>query len=183
MYSSPNFVRYITCDRRQRSMHLLQHKLQVLHCALHARVCRQELEIDCVTSCLRSLLCSPLVYHLGLLDHSREEGLRLLGPLLKILLFAGEFFPTTQALHVEEVRSVLLRLGIREVVSTDTLPHPRSSHVAELRATFTLVASPINSLPCSRNVTLCHIAWVLFPGPLKRNARASVIDFKNRYNT
>ena len=51
------------------------------------------------------LFSCPLEHHLRLLDHTSEERLRLLLPLLKILLSARKFLRTTKAFHTDETRS------------------------------------------------------------------------------
>ena len=111
-----NVVRFITRESHERRVHLLQHKLQVLHTSVQIRVAGQELEIDGSHRDLDRLLSSPLEHHLRLLDQATEECLSLLRPLLEILLFAREFLRTTQALHIDETRSVFPNLSCREIV-------------------------------------------------------------------
>ena len=147
-------------------MHLLQHKLQLLHTALRVRVRRQELEIDCITRNLRSLLCGPLEYHLRLLDTSREEGLRLLGPLLEILLFAEGCFRTTETFHIDETRSVFLSLGIREIVdSSQRVSKSRfGSDLSFQRVYFLSHLTSHSNESGRRNVRVCAVCLFLFAG-------------------
>ena len=80
------------------------------------RIRRQELEINRRRRDFRRLLTGPLQHHFRLLDHSSEECLSLLRPLLKILFFAREFLRTTEALHINETRSVIPNLRCGKVV-------------------------------------------------------------------
>ena len=67
-----------------------------LHSSVLVRVCRQELEINCCRHDFRLLFSGPLQHHLRLLDHTSEECLRLLRPLLEILLSASEHLRTIE---------------------------------------------------------------------------------------
>ena len=65
-----------------------------------------------------SVTCSAahFQHHLGLLDPTSEECLRLLRPLLEILLSASEVLRTTEVFHNDETRSVIPNLSCREIV-------------------------------------------------------------------
>ena len=65
-------------------VHLLQHKLQDSHSSVLVRIRRQELEINRRRRDFRRLLSGPLQHHLRLLNHTSEESLRLLRPLLEV---------------------------------------------------------------------------------------------------
>ena len=60
----------------------------------------------------RRLLSGPLQNHIRLLDHTSEECLRLLRPLLEILLTSSEFLRTSKTFHINETRSILPNLGL-----------------------------------------------------------------------
>ena len=94
-------------------MHLLQHKLQILHPSLLIRLRRQQFTVDEFCRDFRRLFSSQLQHHLGLLDHCSEECPRLLRPLLDILFFAREFLRTTQAIHLECLSELELQQGCR----------------------------------------------------------------------
>ena len=94
---------------------LLQHKVQVLHSSVLFRVRRQALEINCCRRDFRRLFSGPL-HHLRLVDHTSEECLRLLRPLLEILLTTSELLLTTEAFHIDETRSVFPNSSWREIV-------------------------------------------------------------------
>ena len=80
------------------------------------RIRRQELETNCCRRDFLRLFSGPLQHHLRLLDHTSEECLRLLRPLLEILLLATELLRTTAAFHIDETRSVFPNLSCREIV-------------------------------------------------------------------
>ena len=77
-----NVTRLIAREGHNR-VHLLHHKLQVLHSSVLFRIRRQELEINRRRRDFRRLLSGPLQHHLRLLDHTGEESLRLLRPCWK----------------------------------------------------------------------------------------------------
>ena len=109
-----NVIRLVTRERHKGCMHLLQHKLQVLYSSLLVRRRRQKFTVDEFCRDFRRLFSSPLQHHLGL-DHSSEECLRLLRPLLGILFLAREFLRTTKAIHINETRSVFPNLGYCQI--------------------------------------------------------------------
>ena len=73
-----NVVRLTSPESHECGVHLLQHKLQVLHSSVLVRIRRQQLEINRCFRDFRRLLSGPLQHHLRLLDHTSKEGLRLL---------------------------------------------------------------------------------------------------------
>ena len=107
---------FTTRESHERCVHLLQHKLQVLYSSLLVRRSRQKFTVHEFCRDFRRLFSSPLQHHLGLLDHSSEECLFLLRPLLEILFLAIEFVRTTKAIPINETRSVFPNLGCREIV-------------------------------------------------------------------
>ena len=60
-----------------------------------------------------SVVCSEakLQHHFGRLDHSSEECLSLLRPLLEILFLAREFLRTSHVIRIDETRSIFPSLG------------------------------------------------------------------------
>ena len=136
-------------------MHLLQHKLQVLHSSVHIRIRRQELD-GCRRDFNRLFSC-PRQHHLRLLDHTCEECLRLLRPLLKIPLFAREVLRTTKAFHTDETRSVFPNLSCREIVD-------RSHCVGESRF--------CSNLSSQREQLLLKLSDNLFPPPAFHRTQA-----------
>ena len=65
---------------------------------------------------ISSLFSCPPQHHLGLLDHSSEECLRLLRTLLEILFLVSEFLRTTKAIHINETRSGFPKLSCGKIV-------------------------------------------------------------------
>ena len=111
-----NVVRLITRERHECFVSLLQHNVQVLHSSVLVRVRRQALEINCCRRDFRRLFSGPLQHHLRLVDHTSEECLRLLRPLLEIFLTTSELLLMTEAFHIDETRSVFPNLSWREIV-------------------------------------------------------------------
>ena len=99
-----NVIRLITRESHECCVHLLQHKLQVLHSTFLVCVRRQELGINCSRRDFRRVLSGPLQHHLRLLDQTSEECLHLLRPLLEILLTASELLRASEAFHIDETR-------------------------------------------------------------------------------
>ena len=54
-----NVIRFMTRESHECCVHLLQHKLQVLHSTILVRVCRQELEINRCRRDFRRLFSGP----------------------------------------------------------------------------------------------------------------------------
>ena len=112
-----NVIRLLTCESPDCCVHLLQHKLEILHSSVHILVRRQELEIDCCRRDFRQLFSCPLQHHLGLLDHTNEECLRLRRPLLELLLTTSELLQTPATFHIDETRSIFPHLSCLEIVN------------------------------------------------------------------
>ena len=93
-------------------MHLRQHELQVLYSSLLVRRSRQEFTIDELCRELRRLFSGPLQHHFGFLDHSSEEYLSLLRPLLEILFLTREFLSDVQGLSHRWDSECLSELGL-----------------------------------------------------------------------
>ena len=69
----PRHVDNVIRLSHERCMHLLQHKLQVLHSSVLVRVRRQQLEINCCRRDFRRRSSCTLQHHLGLQDHQQRN--------------------------------------------------------------------------------------------------------------